>query len=149
MPPKDDRDLPSLLLWLLLLLLLITLTVLRFVFTAPARVAARHRTFGDQVLVWYYACTQALWSMDLPQLPGEAPASYLLRCQEALSGQIPLIQLGKAVCVARYSSHRLKGSAVRKAEETYRALCTQLSLMQRLRMHAHRFLHGIPFKDKP
>ena len=146
-PDKDDPSFPSAALALLLLLLLLVLIVLRLVFTAPARVAARYHSPDDQVLVWYHALAQALASMDLPRLAGEAPATYLLRCQEALGSRIMLMKLGKSLCVARYSPRRLKPAAVQKAQETYRAVYAQLTPMQKIRLHAHRFVHGLSVTD--
>ena len=146
-PDKDDPSFPSSALAILLLLLLLVLIVLRFVFTAPVRVAARYRSPDDQVLVWYHALAQALASMDLPRLASEAPATYLLRCQEVLGSRIMLMKLGKSVCVARYSPRRLKPAAAEKAEETYRAVYAQLTLIQKLRLHAHRFVHGLSVND--
>ena len=146
-PEEDDKDFPPLL-WLLLLVLLAALIALRFALTAPARVAARYRAPDDQVLIWYHACRQALMCMDLPLRPGEAPASYLLRCQQELCGRVMLMHLGQSVCVARYSARRLKPAAARKAEETYRALYGQLTLSQKLRLHIHRFVRGLSLGDK-
>ena len=85
--------------------------------------------------------------MGLPLLPGEAPATYLLRCQEALDGRVALIKLGKALCVARYGGRRLKPSAAQKAEATYRAVYALLTPAQRIRLHAHRFVHSISLKE--
>lgn len=144
-PPQDDPSVPPLLLALLPLLLL--LAALRLYLVAPARVAARLRSPNDQVLVWYRAVGQALACLGLPLRPGEAPATYLLRAQEALGGRVTLIGLGKALCIARYSSHRLKPTAAQKAERTYRALYALLTPAQRLRLHAYRFLHGV--KQRP
>ena len=143
----DDRDFPPLLLAFLLFALLVLLCALRLIFTAPARVASRYRNPGDQVLIWYYALAQALACMGLPLQPGEAPASYLLRCQEALHGRVMLMKLGKSLCVARYSARRLKPVAAQNAEQTYRDLCALLTPMQRLRLHAHRFVHGLSLRD--
>ncbi len=146
-PPvrNDDHDFPV---WLLALFLLIVLVlvVLRLFLTSPAHVAARYRSPSDQVLVWYCALSQALACMGLPRLPGEAPATYLLRCQESLGG-VMLMKLGKSLCVARYSSRRLKPAAAEKAEMTYRAVCALLTPLQRLRLHAHRFVRGLPVND--
>lgn len=144
-PPPDGQDGPHARWpWLLLaLLLLAALVALRLYLTAPARVAARYRKPGDQVLVWYRATQQALSCMQLPPLPAEPPASYLLRAQEALSGRVTLTALGKALCIARYSDKRLKPAAARKAEAAYRAVCALLTPTQRLRMHVLRFVRGI------
>lgn len=146
-PDKDDSSFASAVLAILLLLLLLVLIILRFVFTAPAQVASRYRSPDDQVLVWYHALAQALASMDLPRLAGEAPATYLLRCQETLGSRITLMKLGKSLCIARYSPRRLKPVAAKKAEETYRAVYAQLTPLQKLRLHAHRFVRGLSVND--
>lgn len=141
-PPEDEDASP--LLWLLLALaLLAVLIALRLLLVSPAHVAAGIRDPNDQLLIWYCAVSQALTCLGLPLLAGEAPATYLLRAQEALGGRVTLITLGKALCLSRYSSHRLKPIAVQKAEKTYRAVYALLSPMQKLRLHAHRFLHGV------
>ena len=56
---------------------------------------------------------------------------------------VTLITLGKALCIARYSAHRLKPAAAQKAEKTYRAVYALMTPVQRLRLHTHRFLHGV------
>ncbi len=147
-PEDEDREPPSLLLMLLVLLVLALLIALRFMLTAPAHIASLYRNPGDQLLIWYHACAQALTCMGLALLPGEAPASYLLRCQQALGGRVILIKLGKALCVARYSARRLKPTAAQKAEQTYRAVYAQLTLTQRLKLHVHRFIHGLSIQDR-
>ena len=114
-PPRDDPSDPPPLLWLLLsLVLLAALVALRLYLVSPARIAASIRSPGEQVLVWYTATRQALACLGLPLRSGEAPATYLLRVQEALGGRVTLITLGKALCIARYSSHRLKPAAAQK-----------------------------------
>ncbi|MBR4039430.1 MAG: transglutaminase domain-containing protein [Clostridia bacterium] len=149
-PPADDdhSDPSSLLLALLALVVLILLIALRFALTSPARIAALYRNPGDQLLIWYIACRQALSAMGLPLRPGEAPATYLLRCQEALNGRITLIKLGKALCMARYAGRRLKPVTSKKAESIYRAVYALLTPAQRIRLHVHRFIHGISFKGE-
>ncbi|MBQ7886712.1 MAG: transglutaminase domain-containing protein [Clostridia bacterium] len=146
-PPEDDSDIPPLLLALLMLLLLVLLAALRLMLTAPARVASLYRNPGDQLLIWYHALAQALTCMGLPLLPGEAPATYLLRCQEALGSRVALMKLGKALCVARYSSRRLKPAAAEKAKQTYRAVYALLTPAQKLKLHAHRFARGLSISD--
>ncbi len=145
-PPPDREDDPPLppALWLLLALLLLALAALRLHLVSPARVAASVRSPNDRVLVWYRASAQALAALGIAQRPGEAPASYLLRAQESLSGQVPLLRLGKDLCVARYSGKRLKPAAAERAERIYRALCARMTLSQRLRMIAARFVRGLP-----
>ena len=124
-------------------MLLAALIALRLYLVSPARIAAGIRNPGEQVLVWYAAARQALTCLGLPLRPGEAPATYLLRVQEALGGRVTLITLGKALCIARYSAHRLKPAAAQKAEKTYRAVYALMTPMQKFRLHAHRFLHGV------
>ena len=148
-PEEDeDRDPPALLFVLLALLVLALLIALRLALTAPARVASRYRNPGDQLLIWYHACAQALSCLSLTLLPGEAPASYLLRCQESLGGRVMLMKLGKALCVARYSERRLKSAAAVKASETYRAIYELLSPMQKLKLYTYRFVHGLSLDDR-
>ena len=148
-PAPDDEHNPSapLVFILLALLLLILLIAARLILTAPARVASRYRNPGDQVLVWYHACRQALSCMNLGVQPGEAPATYLLRCQESLDSRVTLMKLVKAVCVARYSARRLKPAAAQKAENTYRSVYALLTPAQKLKLHAHRFVHGLSIRD--
>ncbi|MBR5301210.1 MAG: transglutaminase domain-containing protein [Clostridia bacterium] len=148
LPRDDDPDSPPGWLAALLLLALIALAVLRMIFTSPARVASRYRNPGDQVLIWYHALEQALSSMDLPRQDGEAPATYLMRCQESLGGRVTLMKLGKALCVARYSARKVKPAAAEKAEATYRAVYARLTPVQKLRLHAHRFVHGLSINDQ-
>ena len=144
-PPGRDEDRSDLsVLWLLLTALLAAaLTVLRFVLTAPARVAAKYRNPGDQLLIWYRASEQALTCMGVAPQQGEAPATYLWRAHEALGGRVNLTSLGRGVCMARYSGRRLKPAAAKKAEKTYRALLSQMKPMQRIRMHRMRFTQGL------
>lgn len=143
-PNPPEHQPPTLHLWpWLLVLLLAACAAARLYFVAPVRVAVRYRSPGDQLLIWYVAVCQALTCLGLPLHPGEAPATYLLRAQEALGGQVKLLYLGKALCVARYSSHRLKPVAAQKAEATYRAVFALLTPAQKLRLFAHRFLHGV------
>lgn len=143
--PKRDEpdDLPPWVIAVLLLLLLAVLIAIRLILTSPARAAQRYRNPGDQLLIWYRATEEALRQLGLSPLAGEAPATFLLRAQEALSGKPPLIPLGKAVCLARYSSHRVKPAACEKAEKTYRALLDKLSPAMRLRLYARRLVRGI------
>ncbi|MBQ4265122.1 MAG: transglutaminase domain-containing protein [Clostridia bacterium] len=142
-PNQKDDSLSPLLCWLLALFILLLLAALRFYLTAPARIAALYRSPGDQLLVWYGALSQALACMGLPVQPGEAPATYLLRCQESLGGRIVLLPLGKALCMARYGGKRLKPAAAEKAEKIYRSLYALLTPAQRLAMHLRRSVRGI------
>jgi len=143
-PPKgrDDREPP---LWLLplALLALLAAVVARFALTAPARVASRYRSPGDRLLIFYRACEQALICMGVEIRQGEAPASYLWRAHEALGGKPDLTQLGRSLCMARYSGRRLKPAAALKAENTYYVLLDRMKPMQRIRMHLLRFRQGL------
>lgn len=145
-PPKapdnpDDR-LPPWLLPLLVLLLLAALIAARMAYTSPARVAGRYRNPGDSLLIWYRASEEALLCLGVTPQPGEAPASFLLRAQEALGGKPTLLPLGRALCVARYSGRRLKPAGTRQAEKTYRALLARLNARQKARLYARRFVRG-------
>lgn len=143
MPPENDGNTPPWLLFLLALILVIALIALRFVLSSPAYLAGRQQSAADALLVWYRAIEQALSCMDLAPMSGEAPATYLLRAQEALGGRPVLTGLGKALCIARYSSHRIKPSIAGKAETTYRALLAKMSVMQRVRLIFRRFAKGL------
>ena len=144
-PEKPDGDKGDPPLWLLPLLLIAALAavIARFVLTAPARVASRYRNPGDQLLIYYRACEQALACMDIVPQPSEAPASFLWRAHEALHGKVNLTSLGRGLCMARYSGRRLKPAAALKAENTYYALLNQMKLSQRVRMHILRFKQGL------
>lgn len=144
--PPADSDEPDTRapLWLiaLLLLALLALAAARLALTSPARAASRLRNPSDRLLIWYRAAEEALLCLGISSLPGEAPASFLLRAQEALGGNPALIPMGRALCIARYSGRRVKPSAVKQAENIYHALLARLTLRQKLRLYARRFLHG-------
>ena len=144
-PPQDDPSDPPgrQLLLLLLILLIAALTALRLYMTAPARIALRMRKANDQLLVWYRACEEELLCLGLPVLAEEGPASFLARAEETLGGSPVLSGLGKAVCIARYSPHKIARTQVQKAEKTYRALLRRMKPMQLLRMYARRTVRGI------
>lgn len=141
--PDGEHDLPPRVSAILLLLLLIVLIAIRLILTSPARAAQRFRNPGDQLLIWYRATEEALRQLGLVALPGEAPATFLLRAQETLGGKLPLIHMGKALCLARYSSHRIKPSACEKAEKTYLAVLKQLTPVMKLKLYARRIIRGI------
>lgn len=144
-PPPDAPDQPAPLLWLLLFLLLLAgLIALRLYLCAPATRCAREDSTNSQLLIWTAAITQALSCMGIQVGPGEGPASFLLRAQELLGGQPPLTRLGKALCIAAYSGHRLKPAQVEHAGRVYRALVRRMTLRQRLRLYAGRLLRGLP-----
>ena len=117
--------------------------IARFVLTTPARIAKKYRNPGDRVLVFYRACEQALICMGVSPQQGEAPATYLWRAHEALCGKVNLTQLGRSLCMARYSAKRVKSSAALKAENTYYALLSLMKPTQRIRMHLLRFRQGL------
>lgn len=147
-PPRLDRDKDDPPLWWLPLLLLAVAAavIARFVLTTPARVAKKFRNPGDRVLIFYRACEQALCCMGITPQPTEAPATYLWRAHEALHGRVNLTNLGRTLCMARYSGRRLKPAAALKAENTYYALLSLMKPMQRIRMHLMRFRQGLKLK---
>ena len=148
-PPSDDeppRDPPHWLwplLLLLLLLLLALLAALRLYLCAPAQVAGRQKNANDALLVWYRAAEDALLCMGIAPLPGEAPASFLWRAQGELHDAVKLTGLGKALCVAQYSGRALKRTQPERAQKVYAALFAQMTLRQKLRLFARRFIRGI------
>ena len=145
-PPSDDeppRDPPHRLWPLLLLLLLTLLAALRLYLCAPAQVAGRQKNANDALLVWYRAAEDALLCMGIAPLPGEAPASFLWRAQGELHDAVKLTGLGKALCVAQYSGRALKRTQPERAQKVYAALFAQMTLRQKLRLFARRFIRGI------
>lgn len=145
-PPSDDeppRDPPHWLWPLLLLLLLALLAALRLYLCAPAQVAGRQKNANDALLVWYRAAEDALLCMGIAPLPGEAPASFLWRAQGELHDAVKLTGLGKALCVAQYSGRALKRTQPERAQKVYAALFAQMTLRQKLRLFARRFIRGI------
>lgn len=145
-PPEADKnqdDPFSILLAALFILLLIALFTIRIVMTSPVYLANGCRNPGDTLLIWYAASRQALAAMGITLQPGEAPATFLARAQDALGGKVRLMPMGRALCVARYSRHRLKAVHAEKAAETYAQLIAQLTPMQRIRMYIDRFRRGI------
>ena len=142
--PTDDGkdDLPPWVTAILLLLLLAVLVAVRLILTSPAYAAQRLRDPGDRLLIWYRATEEALRQLGITPLEGEAPATFLLRAQEKLVGKPPLIHMGKALCVARYSGHRLKPASCEKAEKTYRTVLDKLTPIMRLRLYARRLVRG-------
>jgi len=146
MPPEPDDekgDFFSILLAALFILLIIALCIIRAVMTSPVWLASKCRNPGDALLIWYAASMQALSAMGIALRSGEAPATFLARAQDALGGKVRLMPMGRALCIARYSRHRLKAVHAEKASETYDQLVSLLSPMQRIRMHLNRFRHGL------
>ena len=147
-PPSGTGRSPGrLILPAALLLLLLALCVLRVVFTAPARGAARLSPTGA-VLLWYRSCLQLLECLGIPPQPGEAPAAFLQRAEDALSGRPKLSHLGAMVNRARYGNVRLTAEDAAKAAEIHRALWSRLTIRQRLKWIKIRFIRGpIPLAD--
>lgn len=143
-PKRDGQDdLPPWVTAIPLLLLLAVLIAVRLILTSPARAAQRLRDPGDRLLIWYRATEEALRQLGIAPHEGEAPATFLLRAQETLGGKPPLIAMGKALCLARYSSHRVKSSSCEKAEKLYLAVLDKLTPVMRLRLYARRIVRGI------
>ena len=150
--PTPDPDKPNkpdapqkraLLAALMLLLALLLLLAARLYAVAPAHAAAKKRSASEALLVWYAAIVQALTAMGVPPQPGEAPATYLLRAQEALGAGVRLTALGKALCISAYSRYKLSRTQLIRAERTYHQLLDKMTLRQRLAMHARRMITGI------
>lgn len=144
-PPQDEPPSPPdwPMLALLILLLLALLAALRLYFTSPFRLAANARRADDKLLVWYAACVQALCCMGAPPSNGEAPASYMDRVQAQLDVKPPLTELGQAICLARYSPHKLSRTHAAKAEKIYRALLARMTLRNKLRLTLTRIAKGV------
>jgi len=142
-----SRDKPSSSSWRLLLLflfaLLIAFAVVRFMLTSPAYRAAHARHTGEALLVWYDAVCDVLFCHGITPELSEAPATFLTRAQQSFDLHIDFSALVRAVCVAQYSSHKLKRAQVLKAEKTYRTLFSSLRISQKLRFFIRRFRFGI------
>ena len=145
-PPRQMRDRddspPYALFLLLLLFLLAALIALRLALAAPARAAQRCRNPRSALLIWYHAVSEALLCMGIAPAPSEAPATFLTRAQHTLGDSVRLAHLMHCVCIARYSSHRLKSTHVSKAQKTYRSLFAMLTPAQKLRLFARRLIYG-------
>ena len=142
-PPPDDsqKNPPPGWLWLLLILLIVAAAVAaRLYFCAPARVAGRQSSTNDALFVWYRAIEEVLLCMGIAAMPGEAPATFLLRAQTQLGDAVKLTTLGKALCVAQYSAHTLKRTQPERAEKTYSDLLALMKPMQKLRLYVRRLL---------
>lgn len=142
-PPPDDsqKNPPPGWLWLLLILLILAAAVAaRLYFCAPARVAGRQSSTNDALFVWYRAIEEVLLCMGIAAMPGEAPATFLLRAQTQLGDAVKLTTLGKALCVAQYSAHTLKRTQPERAEKTYSDLLALMKPMQKLRLYVRRLL---------
>ena len=142
-PPNGDNPPPNPPKWLWPLLILLLAATLRLFFCAPAQVARRQKNANDALLVWYRAVEDALLCLSITPLPGEAPASFLWRAQNELHGAVKLTGLGKALCVAQYSGRALKHTQPERAQKVYAALLARMNPLQRLRLCARRFAHGL------
>ncbi|MFR8176065.1 MAG: transglutaminase-like domain-containing protein [Christensenellales bacterium] len=67
----------------------------------------------------------------------------LWRAQGELHDAVKLTGLGKALCVAQYSGRALKRTQPERAQKVYAALFAQMTLRQKLRLFARRFIRGI------
>lgn len=148
--PPDDSDSnknpPPGWLWaLLILLILVAAIAARLFYCAPARMAGRQKNTNDALFIWYRAIEEALLCMGIAAMPGEAPATFLLRAQTQLGDAVKLTTLGKALCVAQYSAHTLKSSQPERAQRTYSALLALMKPMQKLRLYARR---AVPRRGK-
>lgn len=143
--PPQDKSNPThkALIALIALLVLALLIALRLYCTAPARIARRMRRSNDQLLVWYRACEEALLCLGIPALSGEGPASHLARAGEILGGKPDLSGLGKAICIARYSAHKVARIQVQKAEKTYLALLKRATPLQKTKLYVRRLVRGV------
>lgn len=146
-PDRDEPPQPPVLFWLaLVLMLIIVLLAVRLYLCSPAHAAARYRNPGDGLLIWYRATEEALACMGLPPQPGEAPATYLLRAQEALGNRVRLLHMGRALCVARYSRMRLKQKHLKIGESAYRETFRLMTIRQKIKMYAHRLRFGMKLR---
>lgn len=144
--PGQTEDQPSSalpILWaLLIVLLLLAAAALRLMLCAPARLAAQNRNAGDALMVWYHAIEEALLCMGIRAAPGEAPATFLLRAQQALGNRVKLTTLGKALCIVRYSPYKLNRTQPERAQKTYLALLGIMRLPQKAHLYARRLIYG-------
>ena len=126
---------------------LLVLAVVRIVFTAPERGAARLSPSGA-VLLWYRSCLQLLECLEIPQRPGEAPSAFLQRAEAGLGGTPKLSLLGDLVSRARYGNARLTAADAEKAARIHRELLSRLTIRQRLKWMRMRLARGpIPLAD--
>ena len=135
---NSPQDRPPLYLLWLLPFLFAALCALRLALASPSYRASRCRNAGDALLVWYGAICEVLACMGAVPGPTEPPATFLTRAQQDLGLKISLAPLMRAVCIARYSSHRLKRSQADKAEKLYLTLLAALTPAQRLALYARR-----------
>ena len=131
----------------LALLAILALTVIRIVFTAPERGAARLSP-SSAVLLWYRSCLQLLECLEFPQQAGEAPSAFLQRAEAGLGGMPKLSRLGELVSRTRYGNVRLTAADAAEAARIHRELCSRLTIRQRLRWIRIRLVRGpIPLAD--
>lgn len=137
-PDTPDSRAPWSALLLLLLLALLALVCWRLIVTSPAHAAARVRLQNDALLLWYRAIEEALAALGIVAGAGEPPATFLARAQETLVDAPDLLALGRAVCAARYSRHKVNRTQVEQAQKIYRELLERMSPAQVLRLYARR-----------
>jgi len=140
-PPKPDDPAAPVKAALLLALLALLLAALRLYRAAPAN-AARATQESGALLIWYAAIEEALRALGVRAAPDEAPATFLSRAQEQLSGEPELMRLGRSVCAARYSRHKLSAKHTEHAQRVYRALLERMTFAQVMRMYARRLMLG-------
>lgn len=139
-PDAPDADAPWGVLLALLLLALLALIVWRLITASPAHAAARVRMANDALLIWYAAIEEALFALGIRAAAGEPPATFLARAQETLGDAPDLLELGRAVCAARYSRHKISRAQVDQARSVYRALLERMSPAQVICLYARRLL---------
>lgn len=145
--PPDDWHVPPFFWGLLIFILIVSCAALRLFFCAPERAAARKKSSGEALLVWYAAVEEALLCLGIAPAVGEAPATFLWRAQQTLN--IPLTNLGKALCLVRYSPHGLTRAQAADAKPVYLALLKRMTLPQKLRLFARRLLWRPQKRAKP
>jgi len=140
-PPKKDHGVFALLM-ILLLFVLVLLTSWRLYAAAPRNAAARTKTANDALLIWYAAIEAALASLGFAAAAGEPPATFLNRVQEKLGNEKEFMRLGRSVCTARYSRHKLGPKQVEQAQRVYGIIIMRMTHGQKLGMYAKRMIQG-------
>lgn len=140
--PEEEKNHAVLAMMILLLILFTLLAAWRLYAAAPQHVAARAQTANDALLIWYAAIEAALSSLGFAAEAGEAPATFLNRVQEKLGDGKEFMRLGRSVCTARYSRHKLSQKQVEQARRVYESIVMRMTLGQRLNMYAKRMVYG-------
>lgn len=142
-PHGDDSSFPpwSLILVLLFVLVAALITV-RFILVSPSYRASHAHHPSEALLIWYDAVCDVLYCLGIVPKTSEAPATFLTRAQQISHVHVDLGSLVRAVCVARYSSHKLKHAQILKAEKIYYSLYSALSVPQKLQLLRLRFRLG-------